>query len=178
MRIASITDDINESHIFLPNSAKCVLFSDMDGTLSTGNIIVLDNKTTGKQFHARNGHGMALLRDAGIFTVLLSGANDGANHFFAKCWGAPFFHTSDNLAASDKLATAQRILTQLNWSGPTAAIGDDTPDVSLLQYVQHGACPSDAHVDVLTAVGNHTVNTAANGAFREFADFLIALYTD
>ena len=170
-------DDLG-THLFDSDNIKCVLFSDMDGTLSTGSVVVMDNQTFGKQFHVRNGHGMALLKDNDIFVILLSGSNDGANHYFAKYWDVPFFHTSDKLSTRDKLSTAQRILEHLNWDGPTAFMGDDTPDIPLLQYVKHGACPSDAHIDVLAAVGNHTVNTAADGAVREFADYIFNLYND
>jgi 3-deoxy-D-manno-octulosonate 8-phosphate phosphatase (KDO 8-P phosphatase) len=54
-----------------------------------------------------------------------------------------------------------------------AAIGDDWPDLPLLQRVAFACAPPHAHVEVLAVAHHVTAAPGGAGAAREFCDLLL-----
>jgi 3-deoxy-D-manno-octulosonate 8-phosphate phosphatase (KDO 8-P phosphatase) len=76
--------------------------------------------------------------------------------------------------AVDKLAAAATLLDALGvgWER-VAAIGDDWPDLPILQRAAFACAPPHAHVEVRARVDHVTAAPAGQGAAREFCDLLL-----
>jgi 3-deoxy-D-manno-octulosonate 8-phosphate phosphatase (KDO 8-P phosphatase) len=75
---------------------------------------------------------------------------------------------------SDKLATAKHILARLDMElCEMAYMGDDLPDLELLQAVGLSAAPGDAVPEVRCEVQVVTNKLAGRGAVREFTELLL-----
>jgi 3-deoxy-D-manno-octulosonate 8-phosphate phosphatase (KDO 8-P phosphatase) len=74
----------------------------------------------------------------------------------------------------DKLAAAEAELAALGvgWED-TAAIGDDWPDLPLLQRAAFACAPPNAHAEVKAVVHHVTAARGGDGAAREFCDLLL-----
>ena len=80
------------------------------------------------------------------------------------------------LGAKDKHQLLPEII-EMNKINPEniAYIGDDVNDLKLMKLVGLTACPSDAMIDVKDIVDYVCEHKGGNGAFREFAELIIAL---
>ena len=78
------------------------------------------------------------------------------------------------LGTEDKRPAAEALLAELglDWS-QAAAMGDDWPDLPVMQRAAFACAPPQAHPEVL-AVAHHVTQAAAGaGAGREFCDLLL-----
>ncbi len=60
----------------------------------------------------------------------------------------------------------------MDWAD-TAAIGDDWPDLAVLQRAGFACASANAHAEVLAVVDYITVRPGGQGAAREFCDLLL-----
>ena len=77
--------------------------------------------------------------------------------------------------AADKLAAAEALLATrcgFDWDR-VAVIGDDWPDLPLLQRAAFACAPPNAHVEVRAAAHHVTAARGGYGAAREFCDLLL-----
>jgi 3-deoxy-D-manno-octulosonate 8-phosphate phosphatase (KDO 8-P phosphatase) len=148
---------------------RCAIF-DVDGVLTDGRLHITDQGETLKVFSALDGHGLKLLALGGIAPLIISGRDSPALRRRVADLGLK--HAV--YGAQDKLAAAQSVLASLNagWD-ETAAIGDDWPDLPLLQRVAFACAPPNAHAEVRAVVDHVTSATGGHGAAREFCDLLL-----
>jgi 3-deoxy-D-manno-octulosonate 8-phosphate phosphatase (KDO 8-P phosphatase) len=99
---------------------------DVDGVLTDGRIYIGEHGETVKAFSTLDGHGLKLLRLAGIEPVVITGRDSPAVRRRMADLG--LVHAA--FGAQDKLAAAQAVLRTLALDWPeVAAIGDDWPDL-------------------------------------------------
>jgi 3-deoxy-D-manno-octulosonate 8-phosphate phosphatase (KDO 8-P phosphatase) len=143
---------------------------DVDGVLTDGRLYVGEHGEVFKAFSALDGHGLKLLAQGGIVPIVITGRDSpSVRHRIAELGLA---HAA--YGAADKLAAAEALLAGLglDWSR-VAAIGDDWPDIPLLQRAAFACAPPGAHVET-RAVARHVTRAAAgHGAAREFCDLLL-----
>src|SRR5262245_7973596 len=86
-----------------------LLVLDVDGVLTDGGIIYADNGVEVKQFHVRDGSGLAIWRNVGKRTAIITGRTSSiVMHRAAELGIHPVVQ-----GASDKLPTFERLLTEL-----------------------------------------------------------------
>lgn len=147
-----------------------VAFFDVDGVLTDGGLYFSDQGETLKRFHVLDGHGIQLLRAAGITPVVITGRDSQALRVRLAALGI----TDAHFGISDKHAAAQASLRSLNLDWDQAAvIGDDWPDLALVQRCRFSAAPPNAHDEVLASVDHVTRRAGGQGAAREFCDLLL-----
>lgn len=74
----------------------------------------------------------------------------------------------------EKTAAFEDLLSKLDITEQQVAyIGDDVPDLPLLQRVGFSACPADAHPSAASAAMWQSKFNGGRGAVREFADLLL-----
>ena len=148
---------------------KAAIF-DVDGVLTDGRLYISEHGETVKAFHALDGHGLKLLKAAGIEPLVITGRDSKAVRRRVQDLGLQ--HAV--YGAQDKLAAAQALLAELNLGWPeVAAIGDDWPDLPLLTRAGLACAPPNAHPEV-KAVAHHVTSAAGGfGAAREFCDLLM-----
>lgn len=143
---------------------------DVDGVLTDGRIYIGERGETVKAFSTLDGHGLKLLKLAGIEPVVITGRDSPAVRRRMADLGLvhAVFGAQDKLAAAESV---RRVLA-LDWPD-IAAIGDDWPDLPLLVRAGLSGAPPHAHVEVRAAVDHVTDAAAGYGAAREFCDLLL-----
>ena len=148
---------------------RCAIF-DVDGVLTDGRLYIGEHGETVKAFHVLDGHGLKLLQQAGITPLVITGRDSPAVRRRIADLGLA--HAV--YGAHDKLAAAQAQLASLGvaWA-EAAAIGDDWPDLPLLQRAGFACASANAHAEVLARAHHVTARRGGEGAVRELCDLLL-----
>jgi 3-deoxy-D-manno-octulosonate 8-phosphate phosphatase (KDO 8-P phosphatase) len=148
---------------------KVALF-DVDGVLTDGRIYIDEAGERFKAFSTLDGHGLKLLQQAGILPVIITGRDSPAVRRRIADLGL----THALYGIKDKLAAAQPLLAELgaDW-GEVAAMGDDWPDLPLLQRAAFAVAPPGAHAEARAVAHHITQAPAGFGAVRECCDLLL-----
>ena len=147
-----------------------VAFFDVDGVLTDGGLYYGAEGEVLKRFSSLDGHGLKLLRRAGIEPAVVTGRDSPALRKRLDALGVRHVR----YGTEDKGPAAQAILEELGltWS-QAAAIGDDWPDLPVLTRCAFAAAPPTAHAEVRARVHHVTGAAAGHGAAREFCDLLL-----
>ncbi len=147
-----------------------VAFFDVDGVLTDGGLYYGAEGEVLKRFSSLDGHGLKLLRRAGIEPAVVTGRDSPALRKRLDALGVRHVR----YGTEDKGPAAQAILEELGlpWS-QAAAIGDDWPDLPVLTRCAFAAAPPVAHAEVRARVHHVTEAAAGHGAAREFCDLLL-----
>ena len=143
---------------------------DVDGVLTDGRIYIAEHGETMKAFSTLDGHGLKLLKLAGIEPVIITGRDSPAVRRRMADLG--IVHAA--FGAQHKLEAAEAVLRTLGlaWQ-EVAAIGDDWPDLPLLVRAALAGAPPHAHAEVRAAAHHVTSAPGGHGAAREFCDLLL-----
>lgn len=147
-----------------------VAFFDVDGVLTDGGLYFTEAGETIKRFSTLDGHGLKLLARAGITPVVITGRDSAPLRVRLKALGIE--HAV--FGTEDKLPAAQAMLTQLGLSwAQAAAMGDDWPDLPVMQRSAFACAPPHAHVEARALAHHVTTAAGGHGAAREFCDLLL-----
>ncbi len=148
---------------------KAAIF-DVDGVLTDGRLYISGQGEDFKAFHALDGHGLKLLKQGGIEPVVITGRDSPAVRRRLADLGI----AEAVFGAADKLAAAEALLARRGWAwAEVAAIGDDWPDLPLLERAAFAGAPPNAHAEVLAVAHHVTAAPGGHGAAREFCDLLL-----
>ena len=147
-----------------------VAFFDIDGVLTDGGLYLSEQGETLKRFNTLDGHGLKLLQQAGITPAVITGRDSPALRARLQALGITHAH----FGTEDKRPAAEVTLQALGLGWPqAAAMGDDWPDLPVMQRAAFSCAPANAHAEV-KALAHHTTQTAGgHGAAREFCDLLL-----
>jgi 3-deoxy-D-manno-octulosonate 8-phosphate phosphatase (KDO 8-P phosphatase) len=149
-----------------------LVLTDNDGVLTDGCCWYSERGEELKRYSLRDGMGADLLREAGVATAILTREAGGAvvgraRKLDVKVW----------LGVKDKLAFLDTVLRETGLTaGQVAYMGDDVNDLELLRHLAPlslTAAPADAVPAVLEAAQVRCQANGGNGAFREFAEFIL-----
>jgi 3-deoxy-D-manno-octulosonate 8-phosphate phosphatase (KDO 8-P phosphatase) len=161
------------SHVSrLPSHARIqALFFDVDGVLTDGLLYMDDRGRELKVFDTKDGHGVKMAIAAGLRVVWISGRESLATSRRARDLGVA--HCYQRVA--DKEALYRRLCKRWDLTAAeTAAIGDDEPDVPLLEAAGFSACPADAAPPARAAAKVVLEHSGGRGAVREFVERVLA----
>jgi 3-deoxy-D-manno-octulosonate 8-phosphate phosphatase (KDO 8-P phosphatase) len=149
-----------------------LVLTDNDGVLTDAAVFYSERGEELKRYSLRDGMGVELLRSAGIEVAVITREQGGAVIGRARKLGIRCF-----LGIGDKLAHAEQLLRDDGLTREQVAyIGDDVNDLALLRHLSETsltAAPADAISEVLGAVHLRCQAPGGNGAFREFAEFIL-----
>ncbi len=147
-----------------------VAFFDVDGVLTDGGLYISEAGETLKRFNTLDGHGLKLLQRAGITPAVVTGRDSPALRLRLQALGI----TQVRYGTEDKCPAAEQILGQLGlaWS-QAAAIGDDWPDLPVLQRSAFACAPANGHAQAKALAHYVTAAHSGQGAAREFCDLLL-----
>lgn len=148
-----------------------VAFFDVDGVLTDGGLYFSGEGEVLKRFHTLDGHGLKMLQKAGITPAVVTGRDSPALRLRLRNLGVEHAR----FGTEDKVPAAEAILQSLGlqWS-ETAAMGDDWPDLPVLQRSAFACAPANSHDEVLAMADWVTVRRGGEGAVRELCDLLLA----
>ena len=147
-----------------------VAFFDVDGVLTDGGLYFSEHGETLKRFHTLDGHGLKLLRQAGITPAVITGRDSKPLRVRLQALGIAHVR----YGTEDKQPAAQALLTELglDWH-QAAAIGDDWPDLPVMQRCAFACAPANAHAQARALAHHVTQARGGEGAAREFCDLLL-----
>jgi len=123
-----------------------------------------------KKFNTLDGHGLKLLQRAGITPVVITGRDAKPLRVRLQALGISHAH----FGTEDKLPAAEQSLQSLGLSWrQAAAMGDDWPDLAVMQRCAFACAPPDAHAEARGLAHHVTRARGGEGAAREFCDLLL-----
>ena len=149
-----------------------IVCTDNDGVLTDTGVYYSVKGEEFKRFSIRDGMGVERLRKhVGIETVIITGENSGS----VKARAEKLKITEYYLGVKDKLKVLEEIKRKNNITEENIAyIGDDVNDIAMMKLVGLTATPADGTIFIKDFADFTCNNKSGNGAFREFAELIIA----
>ena len=147
-----------------------VVFFDVDGVLTDGGLYFSEAGETLKRFSVLDGQGLKLLQKAGITPVVITGRDSAPLRLRMKALGI----THARFGTEDKRPAAEAFLQELglDWS-QAAAMGDDWPDLPVMQRVAFACAPTNGHAQAKALAHHVTAERGGEGAARALCDLLL-----
>lgn len=148
---------------------RLVVF-DVDGVLTDGLLTYGPSGEATKTFNVHDGHGLVLLRLAGIKTGILSARESEMVRTRMRELGVP--HVLQGWRDKAKGLSLLLATTGLDAS-EVAYMGDDVNDVPVLSQVGLAACPSDARTEAKEHAHFIAQETGGRGAARALCELVL-----
>ncbi len=147
-----------------------LLLLDVDGVLTDGRLMILPNGEEVKVFSVYDGMAIQMAQRAGMEVAFLSGrAGPATRHRAAELGVETVIEGS-----GDKLRDFEALLRSRQLEPAAVAyVGDDLPDLPVLQRVGFAAAPENAAAPVKSAVHYITRARGGHGAVREIVDLIL-----
>ena len=147
-----------------------VAFFDVDGVLTDGGLYFSESGEVLKRFNTLDGQGLKLLQQVGIMPVVITGRDSPALRLRLKALGI----THARFGTEDKRPAAEDFLHALGLSwAQAAAMGDDWPDLPVMQRVAFACAPANGHAQAKAVAHHITAERGGEGAGRAFCDLLL-----
>ncbi len=151
--------------------ARIKLFAfDVDGVLTNGEIIYTSGGEEIKVFNAKDGQGIDLMNKNGFITAVITARESS---IVARRAGelkiTEVFQGSKNKFGAIELLMKKYSLDL----SEIAYVGDDLPDMCVLQHIGMAFCPYDATEEIKQVCHFISSKEGGKGAVREITDFLI-----
>ena len=147
-----------------------LILSDVDGVLTDGSIVIDNAGVESKSFYVRDGLAIKLWQRSGFIFGLLTARNSQV----VKLRAAELEISVVRQGFSEKLPAAREIFRQLSVSPEQVCyVGDDLPDVPVLQAVGLPVAVADAAQEAKNAATWVTTARGGRGAVREVVERLM-----
>jgi 3-deoxy-D-manno-octulosonate 8-phosphate phosphatase (KDO 8-P phosphatase) len=154
----------------VPLSRIRLLVLDADGVLTDGRLHYGAGGERHKSFHVRDGYGIKAALAAGIAVAVISGRRSGALKRRCEELGIRLL----GQGIEDKRVEFERLLARLGLAArDCACVGDDAPDVPLLEQAGLAVAVADAHPSAVAVAHRRTRAGGGAGAVREVCDWLL-----
>lgn len=147
-----------------------LLAFDVDGVLTDGSLTFAEDGTEYKTFNAKDGQGIVCLNNAGFITVIITARQNGTVEHRAKNLKI----TELRQGVKFKLPVLEEILKKYNLSFENVAyMGDDLPDICIMEKVGLPCCPNDAVEEVQKVCKFKSKYDGGRGAVRELCNLIL-----
>lgn len=145
---------------------------DVDGVLTDGTVLLLENGLQARRMNVKDGLALQMAMKAGYKVFVLSGGTSEPVIHRLNYLGIDEIH----LGLKNKLRFLEGMMQQynLNWN-EILYMGDDLPDLDVLQYAGLSCCPADAVQDVQSAVKYISPFKGGEGCVRDVIEKLLKL---
>lgn len=147
-----------------------LLILDVDGVLTDGKLFFDHQGNEYKAFHARDGHGIKLLRKTGVEVAVISGRKSPSVAIRMQSLGVNLIYQG----FEDKRSAFNEIITRLQLDPEqTGYMGDDLLDLPLIVRAGLAVAVKDAVDEVKHYAHLTTRLPGGNGAVREVCDLIM-----
>lgn len=147
-----------------------LLICDVDGVFSDGRIYLGNEGEELKAFHTRDGLGVKALLQNDIAVAVITGRSSNIVQERMEKLGV----TDIYQGAEDKLIAYRELAKRYALTNDQiACVGDDVPDVAMIQQAGLGIAVNDAHPWVQQNASYTTTNRGGFGAVREISDLIL-----
>ena len=144
---------------------------DVDGVFTDGRFYLSDEGIESKAFNTQDGFGIRRLIDAGFEVAVISGRRSAATGIRMDELGV----THVILGTGDKVAAFDTLISTLGIAASECAfVGDDIPDLPLLDKVGYSIAVANAVEEVREFCDYTTKAAGGHGAVREVCDLVLA----
>ena len=148
---------------------KLVAF-DVDGVMTDGSLTFTEDGKEIKTYNAKDGLGVVMLNRAGVITSIITARNNNTVKVRAEildikelCMGQKY-----------KVPALENIMKKYNLKHEEIAyMGDDLPDICVLERVGLRCCPNDAVDEVKKVCNFISLFGGGKGAVRELCDLIL-----
>jgi len=152
-----------------------LILTDVDGVMTDGSIFIMPGGQEARVFNVRDGYGVLLAHAAGIETGIITGRSSNAVTERARTLGMSVVKQG----SLDKIRLFEEILKEKALEPQEVAyIGDDYPDLPILQRVGLSAVPQDAPLALKEAAFMIMDHAGGRGALREFVESILRARED
>lgn len=153
-----------------PGGVGLVAF-DVDGVFTDGRFYLSDAGIESKSFNTQDGYGIRRLLAAGIVVAVISGRKSAAVSHRMSELGVPYVVQ----ACPDKVAALDEIIATEGLSAANCVyVGDDIPDLPLLQHVGYSIAVANAVEAVREQCTYITSASGGSGAVREVCELVLS----
>jgi len=144
---------------------------DVDGVLTNGEIIYTDSGEELKIFNAKDGQGISLLNKQGFITAIITARQSPIVDKRAADLGIKEVHQG----AKRKIDVVKHLMEKYSLDlAQIAYVGDDLPDVCVLEQVGFACCPGDAVDEVKKICHFVSDKPGGKGAVRQVCDMIVS----
>ena len=148
---------------------KLIAF-DVDGVMTDGSLTYLPDGSQVKTFNAKDGQGIVMLNKAGFLTAIITAKESSVVLKRAETLKITKVFTGQ----SNKLLALNSLLEEFNLNkNEVAYMGDDYPDLCVINEVGLSSCPNDAIDEVKKQAHFVSSKNGGKGAVRELCDFIL-----
>ena len=161
-----------QNQLLIQEKAKKLklLILDVDGVLTDGRLFFDNQGNEYKSFHARDGHGIKLLRQTGVEVAVISGRKSSSVALRMKNLGIEHVYQGHE----NKIAAFNEVIEKLGITPEQAAhVGDDLLDLPIMIRVGLAIAVNDANFAVKQRADWCTTLPGGLGAVREVCDFIM-----
>jgi 3-deoxy-D-manno-octulosonate 8-phosphate phosphatase (KDO 8-P phosphatase) len=148
---------------------KMVLL-DVDGVLTSGDIIYSDSGEQIKFFNVKDGVGIRLLKEAGFKVGIITGRKGQALHH--RCVNLGIDLIFDGVRHKDRVLDTVTARTGISKEA-MAYVGDDLPDLPVMKRVGLAVAVADAHEILRQQAHIVTHARGGKGAVREISEAIL-----
>ena len=158
----------NDDLIKKVSKIKLVAF-DIDGVMTDGSLTFDENGVEYKTFNAKDGQGIVMLTKAGIITAIITARDNGTvKHRFETLGMTKLY-----MGQKNKIKAMKELVKEYNVIlDEVAYMGDDLPDLCVLNEVGLACCPNDAVDEVKQVCHFVSSKCGGRGAVRELTDLI------
>lgn len=161
--------ELKENALEAAKKIKLLAF-DCDGVLTDGSVTYDENGVEYKTFNVKDGHGLVRMGKSGFITAIITARNNGTVK-----------HRAENLnitelyqGAKYKIPALEEIMAKYGFTYEQVSyMGDDLPDICILEKVGLACCPNDAVEEVKAICNFKSSINGGRGAVRELCDFIL-----
>ena len=125
--------------------AISVFVFDVDGVLTDGTLLVMDDGLMIRKMHVKDGYALQLAVKKGFLIIIISGGNSPQVKDRLLKLGI----TNIYISVENKLEKLKALASELNIERENMLyMGDDIPDLEVMQYCGLACCPADAVAEI------------------------------
>jgi 3-deoxy-D-manno-octulosonate 8-phosphate phosphatase (KDO 8-P phosphatase) len=147
-----------------------LMIFDVDGVLTDGHLYFGPQGEMFKAFDTLDGHGVKLLRSAGVQTAIITGRS--SQTVATRARELSIDHVFQGV--HDKTEAFAELLAQTGIAAAdTGYMGDDWPDLAVMLKAGFAAVPANAHAELVRRAHYVANARGGSGAVREVCDLIL-----
>ena len=153
------------------HQVKAFIF-DVDGVLTDGSLLALESGEQVRSFNIKDGFAMRHAIRQGFKVAIISGRQEEGVRKRLQSLDVEDIY----LGVDDKIVVFEEFLVKYELSPEQIAyMGDDVPDLAVMQRCGIAACPEDAVPDVIWVANYISSKPGGKGAVRELIEAVLKL---
>jgi len=161
-----------EPHYLSLLKSVTAIVMDVDGVLTDGSLLVMENADQLRRMNIRDGYSLQLAVKKGLtLAVITGGKSEGV---VKRLNGLGIQHVIKN--SDDKVSALNNLIKELNVDLKTTVyIGDDMPDLEAMKLCGIPCCPADACSEVIAISKYISPLEGGRGCVRDIVEKILKL---